>query len=86
MINKTIVEHFVGKYGAGVMNQLNPDHKLFDLDLYMMWICRHIEAEMLTLETKQEKSRRDTMKAIEIILKEHKSPQSKALSDLLKGK
>ena len=66
----SIQDQILEKYGPHV---LECDHPDFDLDIYMMFICRSIEKEMMDYESKQRKAYDDTVKSVETIIQQYKT-------------
>jgi hypothetical protein len=65
----TIQEQILEKYGKHV---LECDHPDFDLDIYMMFICRSIEKEMMDYDTKLKKAYDQPLKSVKTIIQQYK--------------
>jgi hypothetical protein len=70
----TIKDQIIEKYGQHV---LECDHTDFDLDIYMMFICRSIEKELMDYDTKQRKAYNDTLESIQPIIQQYKTKKEK---------
>ncbi len=66
----SIQDQILDKYGPHV---LTCDHPDFHLDIYMMFICRSIQKEMMDYEYKQRKAYEDTVKSVETIIQQYKT-------------
>lgn len=60
------------KNGIDITNKLNHDHPDFNLDIYMMYLCRSIEKEMDEYEWKREADFKKTSESIVNIIQTYK--------------
>lgn len=68
----------IDRDGVDITDKLNCDHKDFDLDLYMMYLCRGIEKELNELEWKREADfKKTTESIIDMIQTYKKTPVKK---------
>ena len=70
----TVKEQIIQKYGPHV---LECDHPDFNLDIYMMFICRSIEKEMMNHESNLRKSYDETVNSIEKIVQQYKTKKGR---------
>jgi hypothetical protein len=71
--NPTAVGQILDKDGRDITDKLNRDHADFDLDLYMMYLCRTIEKELNDLEWKRESEFKKTTESIVKIIQTYKN-------------
>ena len=70
--NPTAVGQILDKDGRDITDKLNHDHADFDLDLYMMYLCRSIEKEFNELESKREAEHKKATESIIKIIQTYK--------------